>query len=84
MTSAPHAAAATAPTAGHEVLEEMRGLEATWRATVAGYSDEHGDTRPECYQDYDEARADHGSDLADRLENWIDRLAAALEGSPQP
>ena len=84
MTSAPHTTAASAPAAGLEVLVEMRELEATWRATVAGYSDEHGDTRPECHQDYDEARADHGCDLADRLENWIDRLAAALEAPPQP
>lgn len=83
MTGAPRTAAASAPTAGLEVLVEMRELEAAWRATVAGYSNEHGDIRPECYPDYDEARADHGCDLADRLENWIDRLAEALEGPPQ-
>jgi len=83
MTNAPDKAATLAPAAGLDVLAEMRGLEATWRATVAGYSDEHGDTRPECYRDYDEARADHGCEVADCLENWIYRLAAALEAPPQ-
>jgi hypothetical protein len=83
MTSAPHTVAASAPTSGLEVLAEMREFEAAWRAAVAGYSNEHGDIRPECYQDYDEARVDHGGDLADRVETWIDRLAAALEAPPQ-
>jgi len=61
----------------------MRTLEAQWRRLRAGYTDEDGDLRPEHYRDYDEARADHGIDLADRLENWIERLAAALD-TPEP
>lgn len=84
MTTTPHTTAASESAAGLAVLEEMREFEARWLATVASYSDEHGDIRPECYPDYDEARADHGGDLADRLENWIDRLAAALEAPLQP
>ena len=81
MTNTPHTHPTPAASIGIDLLAEMRELEASWQTTVAGYTDAHGDIRPESYQDYDEAKADHGGEVADRLEDWIDRLAAAL-GAP--
>lgn len=76
MTSAPRTQ--TTARAGLDLLADMRALDAAWQAVRATYTDEDGEIRPEHYRDYDEARADHGIEVADRLENWIHRLAAAL------
>lgn len=77
MTSTP----SSYTVAGLDLLAEMRELESDWQGRLRTFRDEDGDIRPECYLDYDEAKADHGFEVADRLENWINRLAAALESA---
>lgn len=78
MTSTPTTQPISGTRAGLDLLAEMRALEAAWQAVRAEYTDEDGEIRPEHFQDYDEARGDHGIEVADRLENWTDRLAVAL------
>ena len=77
MTTTPHSATTPDPTAGIDLLAEMRKHEDAWQQLRAGFTDKHGDIKPKHYLDYDQARGDHGCDLADRLTDWIARLAAA-------
>ncbi|WP_034261765.1 hypothetical protein [Actinospica robiniae] len=79
MTYTPSTQATTRARAGLDLLAEMRALEDAWRAVRTAYTDEDGEIRPAHYRDYDEARGDHGIEVANRLENWIERLAETLD-----